>query len=39
MIGEILNGILAWIGGMAVGITVAAVLWIGVIGRNNHEEQ
>ena len=39
MIGEILSGILAWIGGMTVGVTVAAVLWIGVSGRNNHEEQ
>ena len=28
MIGEILTGILAWIGGMTVLITVAAVLWI-----------
>lgn len=39
MIGEILTGILAWIGGMTVLITVLAVLWIGVIGRTNHEEQ
>lgn len=39
MIGEILTGILAWIGGLTVLITVAAVLWIGVIGRYNHEKQ
>ncbi|MBQ6177710.1 MAG: hypothetical protein IJK29_10975 [Bacteroidales bacterium] len=38
MIGEILTGILAWIGGLTVLITVAAVLWIGVIGRK-HEKQ
>ena len=38
MIGEILTGILAWIGGMTVLITVIAVIWNGVIGRNNHEE-
>lgn len=39
MVGEILSGIVAWIGGLTVLIAVAAVLWIGVIGRNDHEEQ
>ena len=33
MIGEIIFGILAWIGGMVILTTVAAVIWIEVIGR------
>ena len=33
MIGEILTGILAWIGGMTVMVTVAAVIWIEVVGN------
>lgn len=39
MIGEILTGILAWIGGMTVLITVIAVIWNGVIGRDGRHEK